>query len=76
MAYFMWDNDGVMDLVTETEPDLLRYFELLPDLVEKADVFRIVVCNSIGGLVRSFMHCRIHNELIGGTCNTVGAFQC
>lgn len=53
MAYFMWDNEGVMDLVAETEPDLLHYFGLLPDFVEKADIFRIVVCNSIGGLVGS-----------------------
>lgn len=76
MAYFMWDNEGVMDLVAETEPDLLHYFGLLPDFVEKADIFRIVVCNSIGGLVGSSTQCRIGNKPVGAARNTLGVFQC
>jgi mannosyltransferase OCH1-like enzyme len=50
MAYFMWDDIGLADLVSDVEPDLLPYFEALPRPVEKADIFRVVVCNSIGGI--------------------------
>ncbi|GAB7350696.1 hypothetical protein MBLNU459_g1255t1 [Dothideomycetes sp. NU459] len=50
MAYFMWTNEGIMDLMKETDPDLLYYFNMLPKFVEKADIFRVVVCNMIGGV--------------------------
>ena len=46
----MWDDSGIFDLMSETEPRLLYHFEALPQPVEKADVFRIVVCNSVGGV--------------------------
>lgn len=50
MAYFIWDDQGIIDLIAEAEPDLLFQFEALPKMVEKADIFRIVVCNSVGGV--------------------------
>ncbi|KPI45328.1 Initiation-specific alpha-1,6-mannosyltransferase [Cyphellophora attinorum] len=50
MAYFMWDDEGIFDLMGDAEPKLLYHFEALPQMVEKADVFRIVVCNSVGGV--------------------------
>jgi mannosyltransferase OCH1-like enzyme len=51
MAYFMWNDEGMMDLMNEADTELLEYFDLLPDFVEKTDVFRVVVCNTIGGVV-------------------------
>lgn len=52
MAYFMWTDDGIVDLMSQTDPILLSYFNMLPRIVEKADVFRVAVCNIIGGVVR------------------------
>lgn len=49
-AYFMWDDEGMLDLMAESEPETLPYFNVLPKPVEKADVFRVAVCNSIGGV--------------------------
>lgn len=46
----MWDDAGIFELMSDEEPDLLFQFEALPKMVEKADIFRIVVCNSIGGV--------------------------
>ncbi|ETN44306.1 uncharacterized protein HMPREF1541_10486 [Cyphellophora europaea CBS 101466] len=50
MAYFMWDDEGMLDLIAEANPDFLPHFEALPRPVEKADVFRVFVCNSVGGV--------------------------
>ena len=49
-AYFMWNDEGMGDLMSEAEPDTLPYFNALPKPVEKADVFRVAVCNSVGGV--------------------------
>lgn len=51
MAYFMWRDDGMVELMNEADPVLLDYFNMLPKMVEKTDIFRIVVCNMIGGVV-------------------------
>lgn len=48
----MWDDEGAADLIQATDRDLFEAVELLPAPVEKADVFRILVCNEIGGVVR------------------------
>ena len=50
MAYFMWDDDGSADLIHRLEPDLAMYYDILPKPVTKTDVFRVVVCNTIGGV--------------------------
>lgn len=52
MAYFLWDDEGVASLVSQFEPDFFeRYFQSLPLNVERSDVFRILVCKWIGGVV-------------------------
>lgn len=51
LAYFLWDDEGVADLVQETNQDLFEAVDLLPAPVEKADIFRVLVCNEIGGIV-------------------------
>lgn len=51
LAYFMWDDQGAADLVQESDRDLFEAVELLPKPVEKADIFRVLVCNEIGGIV-------------------------
>lgn len=51
LAYFMWDDAGVADLVQESDPDLFEAVDLLSAPVEKADIFRVLVCNEIGGVV-------------------------
>jgi mannosyltransferase OCH1-like enzyme len=50
MAYFLWDDDGVLQLLKEYEPAFLETFEELPANVERTDVFRILVSKYIGGI--------------------------
>lgn len=50
MAYFMWDDAGAEDLMRIKEPDIFPYYNLLPKPVTKSDVFRVAVCNTIGGI--------------------------
>jgi len=52
MAYFLWEDDGVILLLKEFEPDFADRFAALPANVERPDVFRILVSNWIGGIVR------------------------
>ena len=52
MAYFLWEDDGVMLLLEEFEPDFVDRFAALPANVERPDVFRILVSKWIGGIVR------------------------
>jgi mannosyltransferase OCH1-like enzyme len=51
MAYFLWLDDGCEWLIEEAEPGLVESVNALPQMVEKMDVFRIIVCNTIGGIV-------------------------
>jgi mannosyltransferase OCH1-like enzyme len=53
MAYFLWDDEGMRQLISTFEPDLLDAFLALPAPVERADIFRIVVTKWIGGIVSS-----------------------
>jgi mannosyltransferase OCH1-like enzyme len=52
MAYFFWEDDGVLQMLDEFEPDFVGQFRLLPSNVERADVFRILVLKWFGGIVR------------------------
>jgi mannosyltransferase OCH1-like enzyme len=52
MAYFMWGDEGMLQLMKAFEPDFVDIFLALPKPVERADIFRIAVCKSIGGVVR------------------------
>lgn len=51
MAYFLWNDDGIMEFLEEYEPDFIDHFSALPRMVEKSDIFRIMVCKYIGGVV-------------------------
>lgn len=51
MAYFLWDDAGMMQLVKRHQASLESSFVALPKPVERADVFRILVTNAIGGVV-------------------------
>lgn len=51
MAYFLWDNEGVLALMKEFENDLTSDFIEVFSPVEKVDIFRITVCKWFGGIV-------------------------
>ncbi|OBT52006.1 hypothetical protein VE04_06856, partial [Pseudogymnoascus sp. 24MN13] len=50
MAYFLWLDDGCDQLFADATPDLVDTLNALPLPVERSDVFRVVVANSIGGI--------------------------
>lgn len=52
MAYFFWEDEGVLQLLDEFEPAFVNQFKSLPSNVERADVFRILVLKWFGGIVR------------------------
>jgi mannosyltransferase OCH1-like enzyme len=51
MAYFLWLDEGCRQLVVKSEPSIVTYIDALPLKVEKSDVFRVLVLNTIGGIV-------------------------
>lgn len=51
MAYFLWDNEGVLELMEEYENDQTTDFIEVFSPVEKVDIFRIVACKWFGGIV-------------------------
>ena len=57
MAYFMWDDKGARSLLRSVDsspvPSSVEVADILPKKVEVADLFRVVVCNTIGGVVSS-----------------------
>ena len=66
MAYFMWDNTGVRELLRAVDsrysrsvignpPESFELADLLPAPVEMADIFRVIVCNTIGGVVSGLL---------------------
>lgn len=57
MAYFFWEDNGIMLLLAEFESDLVGSFVSLPVDVERTDLFRIVVLKWFGGIVRSPISC-------------------
>lgn len=51
LAWFLWDDDNIDAFLTRYEPELYKsYFRQLPLMVEKADLFRIVVLKWLGGI--------------------------
>ncbi|KAJ9617972.1 hypothetical protein H2204_013264 [Knufia peltigerae] len=42
MAYFFWEDDGIMQFLHEFEPDFVETFVNLPANVERTDIFRIL----------------------------------
>lgn len=61
MAYFWWLDDGCKNLIDTSAPEIAEMVNVLPQMVEKSDVFRIVVTNTIGGVV-CCVHCIRHNH--------------
>lgn len=51
MAYFLWDDDGVNQMLEAFNPEWTVQFKSLPANVERSDVFRIMVSNNFGGIV-------------------------
>ena len=51
MAWFLWDDDGIDELMKMYEAPLYDDFQRLPYPVEKADVLRVVVLKWFGGVV-------------------------
>lgn len=51
MAYFFWDDGGIMAFIREFEKDFVDSFVSLFTPVERADIFRILVCKYFGGIV-------------------------
>lgn len=54
MAYFLWDDEGMLLFMQEFEPDFVDSFYSSFTPIERADIFRILVCNHFGGIVRAF----------------------
>jgi len=50
MAYFLWDDDGVNQMLEAFNPEWTVQFKSLPANVERSDVFRIMVSNNFGGI--------------------------
>ncbi|KAK4947555.1 hypothetical protein LTR10_013500 [Elasticomyces elasticus] len=50
MAYFFWEDDGIMSFLEEFEPEFTQDFINLPANVERTDVFRILVVKWFGGI--------------------------
>jgi mannosyltransferase OCH1-like enzyme len=55
MAYLLWDDEGIYRFLEEYEPRFIDQFSALPRMVEKSDVFRIMVSKYIGGIVSSLV---------------------
>ena len=53
MAYFLWEDGGATQLLSEFEPDLVDAYLPLPKNVQRTDTFRILVSKSISRVVRS-----------------------
>ena len=51
MAYIIWDDDGMRAFMHKYEPDFLDVFWMLPSIVERTDVFRVLVLKWFGGIV-------------------------
>ena len=62
MAYFFWEDDGIMMLLEALEPDFVASFKAFPVSVERTDVFRILALKWFGGIVRSSFSSRQARE--------------
>ncbi|KAM0247511.1 hypothetical protein ACHAQJ_009817 [Trichoderma viride] len=50
MAYFFWDDKGIEMLMNKYEKNFLDHFNGIFTPVERADIFRILVCQYFGGV--------------------------
>jgi len=49
-AYFLWDDNGIIEFLEEYEPAFIDQFMALAANVERSDIFRILVAKHIGGI--------------------------
>ncbi|KAJ1714368.1 putative glycosyl transferase [Aspergillus flavus] len=50
MAYFLWEDEGMVEFIDHFEPQAHDYYSSLPLMVEKTDYFRITVATCVGGI--------------------------
>lgn len=50
MAYFLWNDIGIVQFLEAYEPSFMEHFSAMPRMVEKSDIFRIMVSQYIGGV--------------------------
>lgn len=51
MAYFFWDDEGIDMFMERYEQDFIPDFYSIFTPVERADIFRVLVCQHFGGVV-------------------------
>lgn len=51
MAYFFWDDEGIDLFMEKYEKDFIHDFYAIFTPVERADIFRVLVCQHLGGVV-------------------------
>jgi alpha 1,6-mannosyltransferase len=51
MAYFFWDDEGIDLFMERYEKDFINDFYNIFTPVERADIFRVLVCQHFGGVV-------------------------
>jgi mannosyltransferase OCH1-like enzyme len=56
MAYFMWDDSGVRELLRTVDSGCLQPISDNPPAeVEVPDIFRVIVCTTIGGVISGIL---------------------
>jgi len=50
IAYILWDDEGMKAFMEQYEPDFFDTFSSLPSMVERTDVFRVLVLKWFGGV--------------------------
>ncbi|KAE8418902.1 hypothetical protein BDV36DRAFT_308311 [Aspergillus pseudocaelatus] len=50
MAYFLWEDEGMVDFIDHFAPESHEHYASLPSMVEKTDYFRILVATLVGGI--------------------------
>ncbi|PTB38116.1 uncharacterized protein TrAFT101_011778 [Trichoderma asperellum] len=50
MAYFFWDDEGIDLFMEKYEKDFIHDFYAIFTPVERADIFRVLVCQHLGGV--------------------------
>lgn len=51
MAYFFWDDEGMLAFMRMYEPDFVEPFLAFFSPVERTDIFRVLLCKWFGGIV-------------------------
>jgi mannosyltransferase OCH1-like enzyme len=55
MAYFFWDDEGIIAFMQEYEGEFFDSFISNFTPVERADIFRILICKWFGGIVSGLL---------------------